>query len=265
MIYLSPTGENLSGSYMGVLIGISGVACSGKDTAANFLVDEFGFVSISFADPIKRACAEIFDWDEETLWGPSENRNKPDRRYPSERIQAIQELHRKGKVSDDYLRAEEEKPDAFLTPRYALQRFGTEFGRHCYSDIWVEYGIRVAKKITNGRGLRYSKSKGIYHYDISPTTIGGVVFPDCRFKNEIRLIKEADGILIRIKRFGAGLEGEYAKHPSEAEQLSIPDSEFDFILDNSGTIEDLKREVVNIGQTLELAIPTRQQLELPWK
>lgn len=250
---------------MGVIIGISGLACSGKDTTANFFVEDFGFVSISFADPIKRACADIFDWDEETLWGPSENRNKPDKRYPSERLISIRELHQNGKVSDDFLRSEEAKHDAFLTPRLALQRFGTEFGRHCYKDIWVDYGIRIAKKITTGRGLRYSKSKGVYVYDMAPSPVSGVVFPDCRFKNEIRLIKEADGVLIRIKRFGAGLEGDYAAHPSEAEQMSIPDSEFDFIIENDGTLDDLRQKVRGVAEIMRLTPPEGQQMELPWK
>lgn len=233
---------------MGVIIGISGLACSGKDTTANFFVEDFGFVSISFADPIKRACADIFDWDEETLWGPSENRNKPDMRYLMEPSNAFG--------------AEE---DVYLTPRYALQRFGTEFGRHCYQDIWVEYGIRIAKKITTGRGVRYSKSKGVYIYDMAPSPVSGVVFPDCRFKNEIRLIKEADGVLIRIKRFGAGLEGDYAAHPSEAEQMSIPDSEFDFIIDNDGTIDDLRQKVRGVAEEMHLVPSKPEQLELPWK
>ena len=66
---------------MGVLIGISGVAGSGKDTTANFFVSEFDFLSISFADPLKRICMEVFDWDENSLWGPSPERSKPDGRY----------------------------------------------------------------------------------------------------------------------------------------------------------------------------------------
>lgn len=36
-----------------MIIGLSGYAQSGKDTAANYLIQQFGFKRLSFADPIK--------------------------------------------------------------------------------------------------------------------------------------------------------------------------------------------------------------------
>jgi hypothetical protein len=39
----------------GVLIGLCGYACVGKDTAAQVLLEEMGFQRIAFADPIKKA------------------------------------------------------------------------------------------------------------------------------------------------------------------------------------------------------------------
>ena len=232
---------------MGIIIGISGVACSGKDTTGNFFVREFGFTNISFADPIKRACADIFDWDEETLWGDSEKRNVPDLRYPRDIAQ-----HSNENITE------------YLTPRYALQTFGTQFGRHCYKDIWVKYGIRIAKTILDHPNYQYIKSKGIIKHTASQSTVGGIVFTDCRFKNEIELIKEADGILIRLKRPGAGLSGSAAQHSSELEQQSISDDVFDFIIDNDGTIEDLQNNVIKIGTSLGLSQNEPLQLELPF-
>lgn len=51
-----------------MIIGITGKKRSGKDTAAEYLVQQ-GFAKDSFAAPIKRLCADIFGWDEEWLNG----------------------------------------------------------------------------------------------------------------------------------------------------------------------------------------------------
>ena len=42
------------------LIGLTGKARVGKDTVANFLMAEHDYVRMAFADPLKRAAAEIF-------------------------------------------------------------------------------------------------------------------------------------------------------------------------------------------------------------
>lgn len=44
-----------------LLIGIAGQARSGKDTVANHLVSEYGFMRMAFADPLKAACTVLFD------------------------------------------------------------------------------------------------------------------------------------------------------------------------------------------------------------
>jgi len=67
---------------MGLLIGVSGSAGAGKETVANYLVDGAGFVKVSFADPLKRICKDVFDFSDEALWGASEFRSQPDKRYP---------------------------------------------------------------------------------------------------------------------------------------------------------------------------------------
>lgn len=52
-----------------MIIGITGKKQSGKDTIANYLVNKYNFEKISFADPLKSACRELFLFDDDQLYG----------------------------------------------------------------------------------------------------------------------------------------------------------------------------------------------------
>ena len=204
-----------------MIIGVSGIAGSGKSVFANFLVEDHGFEVLSLADPLKRICREVFDFTEEQLWGPSEKRNEPDPRYPRE-------------------------DGTYLSARQALQLLGTEFGRACYPNVWVEYAIRMARKIEQNYYLHSEPRstsgtkvyQGRYYKDTEAER--WIAIPDVRFRNEIDGIRQAGGKLVRIRRPGAGLSGAAGVHASEAEQASIPDDVFDLVIENNGTLEELR-------------------------
>lgn len=215
-----------------MIIGLCGKAGSGKDTVADILVRDLGFVKIAFADPLKRVCKDIFDFSDEQLWGPSEKRNEPDFRY-------CRKPHQQGY---DPVDGRPTTIDAqYLTPRYALQQLGTEWGRDCYPDIWIDYAMRVAKSIMAGRGS-YTAKKGLElaidgggHY-LKPT---GVVISDVRFENEVRGLRAYGARVLRIVRPNQGLKGEASTHRSETEMDGIPAELFDAVLQNDGSLEDL--------------------------
>lgn len=204
-----------------MIVGITGHSGAGKDTVADYLVEKYGFVKVALADPLKRICKEVYDFSDLQLWGPSEERNKPDLRYGT------------GK--------------GFLVPRVALQSLGTEWGRAIYDDTWVDYALRVADAILD-KGMSYSQKNGLYKPEgwgrLFNKKVTGVVIPDVRFKNEMRHIRiRRRGFLARISR--PGFEGNVgiANHASETEQKSIHDSEFDFILSNVSSLDVLKENV----------------------
>ena len=52
-----------------MIIGFVGLIGSGKDTAADYLVNNRGFKRDSFAAPLKDAVANVFGWDRNLLEG----------------------------------------------------------------------------------------------------------------------------------------------------------------------------------------------------
>lgn len=201
-----------------MIVGISGFAGAGKDTFADFLVEDHGFCKTSLANPIKEACKTLLGFTDEQLYGPSEMREKPDERLPFSGVCVI--CHKR---CDPHIGVD---PDIcylcrpcnalyhrYVTPRLALQTLGTEWGRTLYSDIWVDALIR--KLVRAG---------------------GDWVVPDVRFKNEVSALRKAGAFLTRINRGGIS----HARHQSEAEMREIPDQDFNLVLANNSSLEELR-------------------------
>ena len=145
-----------------MIIGLCGQAGAGKDTVADFLVKNHSFVKVALADVLKRAAKEFFDFSDEQLWGPSSERNKPDPRYRRKPLQSRGLFQQSVEEVQDI--GDQESfgvtDGLYLTPRHALQQLGTEFGRACYSDVWVNYALRVAAEVLKNQ-RSYSARHGV--------------------------------------------------------------------------------------------------------
>lgn len=225
------------------MIGVSGLAGVGKDHVADLLVRDHGAVKVALADPIKRAAREIFDFTETQLWGPSSARNAPDERYPREHTwregSALCACCGAGFSIETY------EGKCFLTPRYSLQMLGSDYGRHCYPDVWIDYIVRVAKTLDAGNYTYTQKAGLLVQYGFPKRA---VVVPDVRFWNEVEGLKKAGAKLVRVRR--VGFEKPKWDHPSETEQMGIPDSEFDYVLENDSTLEALGEKVDEMWKEL---------------
>lgn len=101
-----------------MIVGLVGFIGSGKDTAADYLVNFHGFRRDSFAGTLKDAVANIFGWDRTLL----EGRTKASREW-------------REKV-DPWWSKRLDMPN--LTPRWVLQHWGTEVCRvGFHDDIWI--------------------------------------------------------------------------------------------------------------------------------
>jgi hypothetical protein len=134
-----------------------------------------------------------------------------------------------------------------LTPRWVLQYWGTEVCRRGFhDDIWI---ASLENKLRNSKD--------------------DVVISDCRFPNEIKSIKDAGGIVVRVVRgdepewyedainANRGETGNFSWSTSRSrlEKIGIHASEtawvgtkFDAILDNNGSIDDLFAQVRGLVQ-----------------
>ncbi len=208
-----------------MLISISGLIGSGKDTAADYLCTVHGFKRMSFGASLKDAVSVIFNWDRELLEGST----KTSREWREQ--------------VDPWWANRLEIPH--LTPRWVLQQWGTEVARKGFHDeIWV---ASVENKLLNNKD--------------------DIVITDCRFPNEIAAVKNTGGITMRTHR-GADpawlslaatfnttedqaeritakvlLEEQYAVHASEYSSVGL---DYDYHLDNNGTIDSLHKQLESI-------------------
>lgn len=111
-----------------MIIGISGLIGSGKDTIADYLVTFHGFRRESWAGTLKDAVSSVFGWDRLLL----EGRTQESRQWREQR--------------DEWWSERLKQP---VTPRLILQLWGTEVCRQGYHDeIWIaslENKIRKSK------------------------------------------------------------------------------------------------------------------------
>lgn len=212
---------------MSVLVAVMGHGRAGKDTTAEYLVRNYRFVRVALADPMKRFCHEVFDFTDAQLHG--DERDLPDLRYP-------RQTRREGSGDTEVMVTD------YLTPRYALQTLGTEWCRDCYPNIWINYGIRVARKLITDHYAYYTPGGGL-GTRLVPRRLGGVVFSDLRFKNEYAAMRAAGAILVRIHRPAVAVLNGVAGHASEEEQKQMKDEDFDVVLNNDGTIEALYAQI----------------------
>jgi len=202
-----------------MIIGICGFIGSGKDTVADYLVNFHEFRRESFASTLKDAVSAVFGWDRTLL----EGRTKEAREWREQ--------------VDPWWAERLDMPT--LTPRWVLQYWGTEVCRKAFhDDIWI---ASLENKLRNSKDH--------------------VVISDCRFPNEISSIKNAGGKIIWIKRgelpewYNTALKAnqgsnidinELKMKKIHVSETSWVGTEFDYILNNNGTIDHLYSQIKNL-------------------
>ena len=135
-----------------------------------------------------------------------------------------------------------------ITYREMLQKVGTEAMRdNVHTNVWCNALFSNYKK---------NMQKSSSYYDAINLSFPNWIITDMRFPNELQAVKDREGITIRINRYLTkktfsedgltsmqGVMVDFNEHPSET---ALDNSEFDFTIDNDGTIEELVEKVREI-------------------
>lgn len=210
-----------------MIIGVCGFIGSGKDTIADYLVNFHEFRRESFASTLKDAVSAVFGWDRTML----EGRTKEAREWREQ--------------VDPWWAARLDMPT--LTPRWVLQYWGTEVCRKAFhDDIWI---ASLENKLRNSKDH--------------------VVISDCRFPNEISSIKNAGGQIIWVQRgllpewYEVAVDANRGSNVAlnELKRLKIHASEtawvgteFDAIIDNNSTIDELYQQARTLVISDQIAL-----------
>jgi hypothetical protein len=166
-----------------MILGIIGAAHSGKSTVANYLIEQFGYSDYSFAGPLKDLCAKQFGWDRALL----------DDASPAG-------VAYKEELTDLWLPTDNGYAQEQATRRQVMQYLGTDVFRLMDPEHWVNIARRELVGIP---------------------TRPGIVFPDTRFRNEIALIHELGGLILRTIKQGGDTTAA-SGHASETELADYP-------------------------------------------
>lgn len=189
-----------------MLIAVLGRKSSGKDTFANVLINEFGFTRYAFADPLKKGIQSFFNLSDEQLY--------------------------------DVRLKEEIDPRWGVSPRTLFQVIGT--------DIF-QFSIKkfIPNLKSDARNHWVILFKEWYLENLSKNPNFKVIISDARFLHEIEEIKNLGGQVIKITRFN-NLINNNDMHQSENEIDSIPEKYIDLSIENSGTINDFNKKIIDL-------------------
>jgi hypothetical protein len=206
-----------------MIIGVNGRINSGKDTVGKIiqylLCKNVGDVSIE----------EILDSNEHDWW--LEEQSGFEIKKFANKLKQIASIlcgvPLKYWENQDFKNEKMPEDWGVMTYREFLQRLGTDVIRDGLdSNVWV-----------NALFSDYKPQK------LSEYNPSRWIITDMRFPNEMKAVKERKGITIRVSRTGIHTPKVEDLHPSET---SLDDAEFNYHIDNSGTIEDLVEKVKEI-------------------
>lgn len=192
-----------------MLIGIGGKKNAGKNVSASFFQDK-GFKLISFADPLKKFVAEIYNWELNDLYDPVKKEQRLTFSVEWNKATA-NKLEKLAGLPQNVL---DQRTMWMTTKRFALQFIGTEILREYDTDFHVKQFLKL----------------------VTPNE--DFVTADVRFENELNYLKQNGAWTIYIVR------PEYdSLAGAHASENALTGNEFDVKVINDGTLTQLHEKL----------------------
>ena len=203
-----------------MIIGITGLISSGKDTAADYLIRFHGFKKLSYAGTLKDTVAAIFGWNREMLEGTTQSSRAWREEVDQWWADRLQMPH--------------------LTPRWVLQYWGTEVGRRSFhNDIWVasvENQLRHTDDSVVITDCRFANElDAIKNAGGTTIRVERGVQPDwLNFATDYNITQNPQALAELIDQ---------NIHASEYSSVGL---KYDHMVDNNKTIDDLHKNIQSI-------------------
>ena len=226
-----------------LILGLAGQARCGKDTIANYLVKRYGFIKFAFSDALYREVQQAFGLPDQSLLRSAETKDAPQPELALSHctdpgfLEAMKIANLQSGTFDNPFHLDTTP----RSPRWVLQRWGTEYRRAQDPNYWVHraadfvYGVQY--------GFTYPEHRPQFFVETGT-----------RFENEREWITQAnDGNIWHIHRDGIVAPGQ--GHSSAAVLPVLPGERE---LWNNDTVERL-----HYGIDLMLSQDVQQVKVLP--
>ena len=191
-----------------MIISITGKICSGKDTIAEII----------------KQITPYHNWETKKFAGKLKD--------IAEILTGVSKHH----FEDQEFKKQDMGAEWGMTYRDLLQKLGTEAMRNgLHENVWVN--ALFADYVANTVAI------GTNEFNITETDeLPNWIITDCRFPNELEAVKKRSGVAIKVIRESGNTVG--TSHTSETALDDYTD--WDYVIDNNGTIEELKAQVLSI-------------------
>ncbi len=214
------------------IVALTGLAGSGKDTAADMLATHCGFTKLAFADPLRNEVAQAYNlgsnYDLLT--------NRDTKEVPTSRL-ALCECSSFAFMGAVAMATGATVDAAWLqaprSARQVLQWWGTEYRRAERVNYWSTAMVLRIKELANMGQRRF-------------------VITDCRFENEADAVRRLGGHIWQVHRpeaYFALVEGE---HPSMTDGSRLKPS---VEVENSDELRHLRERVLAAWWAQEANLP----------
>jgi len=266
------------------IIGLAGLARSGKDTVARMLLEHDRVAAYALADPLKEGCQVLFGLSDDQAWGDDgkENTIALWGRSPRQLFQRVGTEWMRGHDPDHWLmRAERELnaparagdvDSSRLQDPDAVFRLGAEaiFGLSCCQAWNLEAGDSEDAfwRMTPNEMFELLRRFALDDYPdfiqrrmeraVTPPTRRARIAPhtdflvlkDIRFENEASYIRRRGGLVWHIRRSTQRIDDHSSEH-------GIAIAPGDTVIDNNGTLDQLAGRVDEAWRRVEGSDPMR--------